>query len=566
MSGHGVKPSDYPAPVDQVNEFVTVPTDPEDERIEVGIAIVGGGPAGLAAAIKIMQILEKDPELLESLGEVPVAVIEKGKTAGAHTLSGANMRPSAMRELFPDLEPEDWPTYGEVTKDSTYLLTKKRKIKLMPPPPNFNNHGNYVTSVAELSRFLAEKAEEMGVYVLAETNAVKLLVEEGTVVGVRTGDKGQDRDGKPLGNFEPGVDVVAKATIIAEGTVRHLTMAAEEFFDIAPEQPQRYELGVKEVWEVPKPLNQVIHTMGWPLRKSPRFNEFGGAFIYPMGEDKVAIGMVIGLDYTDATLSCHDLLQQFKMHPLPKKILEGGKRVAWGAKTIPSGGYFSMPKSLSVPGMVIAGDAGGMVNVPYLKGIHYAMHAGMYAAEVITDQLKEGSTDFSEYDKKVQGGIIGKELYTERNQRQVFSKGFFVGGLLASMGTITKGHLPLGKWISKPDSEEPMFIGDRYDHYPKPDNEYTFNKLDSVFASGNATRDSAPNHVRVQENVPREVAQTWVSLCPAQVYEIPDDQPDHGDVKVHITPSNCVQCGAITAKGGRLTPPEGGDGPLYQIV
>ena len=566
MSGHGVKPSDFPPPVDQVGEFIGAPTDPEDERIEVGIAIVGGGPAGLAAAIKIMQILEQDPELLESLGEVPVAVIEKGKACGAHTLSGANMRPSAMKELFPDLDPSEWPVYGEVHKDSTYLLTKKRKIKLVPPPPNFKNHGNYVTSVAELSRWLADKAEAMGVYLLTETSAMKLLVEEGEVVGVRTGDRGRDREGNPMGNFEPGVDVVAKATIIAEGTIGHLTMAAQEFFDIKPEQPQRYELGVKEVWEVKEPLDQVIHTMGWPLRKGARYNEFGGSFIYPMGEDKVCIGMVIGLDYTDATLSCHDLLQQFKTHPLPKKILEGGKRVAWGAKTIPSGGWFSMPKSLSVPGAVITGDAGGMVNVPYLKGIHYAMHSGIYAAETITAQLKAGSTDFSEYDKKVQGGIIGDELYTERNMRQVFSKGFFVGGALASMGTITKGLLPFGKWISVPDAEEPMFIGDRYDKYPQPDNELTFSKLDSVFGSGNATRDSAPNHIRVQERVPREVAQTWVSLCPAQVYEIPEGQPDHGDVDVHITPSNCVQCGAITAKGGRFTPPEGGDGPLYQIV
>jgi electron-transferring-flavoprotein dehydrogenase len=566
MSGHGVKPSDYPPPVDQVAEYVGAPTDPEDERIEVGIAIVGGGPAGLAAAIKIMQILEQDPELLESLGEVPVAVIEKGKACGAHTLSGANMRPSAMRELFPDLPESEWPVYGEVHKDSTYLLTKKRKVKLVPPPPNFRNHGNFITSVAELSRWLAEKAEEMGVYVLTETSAMKLLVEEGEVVGVRTGDRGQDREGNPMGNFEPGVDVVAKATIIAEGTIGHLTMAAQEFFDIQPEQPQRYELGVKEVWEVKEPLDQVIHTMGWPLRKGARYNEFGGSFIYPMGEDKVCIGMVIGLDYTDATLSCHDLLQQFKTHPLPKKILEGGKRVAWGAKTIPSGGWFSMPKSLSVPGAVITGDAGGMVNVPYLKGIHYAMHSGIYAAEVITEQIKANSTDFSEYDKKVQGGIIGDELYTERNMRQVFSKGFFAGGALATMGTVSKGRLPFGKWLTVPDSEEPMFIGDRYDKYPQPDNELTFSKLDSVFGSGNATRDSAPNHIKIQTNVPREVAQTWVSLCPAQVYEIPESEPAHGNVEVHVTPSNCVQCGAITAKGGRFTPPEGGDGPLYQIV
>jgi electron-transferring-flavoprotein dehydrogenase len=566
MSGHGVKPSDFPPPVDQVAEYVGAPTDPEDERIEVGIAIVGGGPAGLAAAIKVMQILEDDPELLESLGEVPVAVIEKGKVCGAHTLSGANMRPSAMRELFPDLDPSEWPVYGEVKKDSTYMLTKKRAVKLVPPPPNFKNHGNYVTSVSELSRFLAEKAEAMGVYLLTETSAMKLLVEEGEVVGVRTGDRGRDREGEPMSNFEPGVDVVAKATIIAEGTIGHLTMAASEFFDIKPEQPQRYELGVKEVWEVEQPLDQVIHTMGWPLRKGARYNEFGGSFIYPMGEDKVCIGMVIGLDYTDATLSCHDLLQQFKTHPMVQKILKGGKRVAWGAKTIPSGGWFSMPKSLSVPGAVITGDAAGMVNVPYLKGIHYAMHSGMYAAEVITEQLKAGSNDFSEYDKKVQGGIIGDELYRERNMRQVFSKGFFVGGALASMGTVTLGRLPLGKWISPADAEEPMFIGDRYDHYPQPDNELTFSKLDSVFGSGNATRDSAPNHIKIQENVPREVAQTWVSLCPAQVYEIPEGEPATGNVNVHVTPSNCVQCGAITAKGGRFTPPEGGDGPLYQFV
>src|SRR3954470_6129592 len=216
-----VAPAKFPPPVDPAEDYVTEPTDPEDERIEVGLAIVGGGPAGLACAIKTMQLLEGEPELTEKLGEVPVAVIEKGKVPGAHLLSGANMRPSAMKELFPDLDPSDWPVYQEVTKDAVYLLTKKRALPLVPMPPNFRNHGNYVTSVAQLGRFLSDKAEEAGVYILAETAAEKLLVEDRIVKGVRTGDKGRDRNGEPLGNFEPGSDVTAKATVLAEGTLGH---------------------------------------------------------------------------------------------------------------------------------------------------------------------------------------------------------------------------------------------------------------------------------------------------------------------------------------------------------
>ena len=358
---------------------------------------------------------------------------------------------------------------------------------------------------------------------------------------------------------------MAKATVLAEGTLGHLTYSALDYYDLHGQDPQRWELGVKEVWEVEEPLDKVIHTMGWPLRKSAKYNEFGGSFIYPMGENKLCIGMVIGLDYTDATVSCHDLLQELKTHPFIAKMLKGGKRVAWGAKTIPSGGYFAMPKKLAVPGMMICGDGAGMVNIPTLKGVHYAMHAGIYAAETIVESLKKDSdsVDFSGYEDRVRGSLIEKDLYQSRNMRQPFEKGFFVGGAIASAMTITKGNFPGGHWDQEPDADHAMTIGKGAESYPKPDGELTFDKLGSVFLSGNATRDDAPNHVRIQQHVPKEIAQTWVSMCPAQVYEIPEAQLENGaaEVDVHVTASNCVQCGAITAKGGRLTMPEGGDGP-----
>jgi electron-transferring-flavoprotein dehydrogenase len=564
-----VKPIDFPPPFDSA-DVIGPPTDPVDDRIEVGVAIVGGGPAGLACANKLMQLLEDEPELTEKLGEVPVAVIEKGKVAGAHLLSGANVDPSAMTRLFPDLDPADWPSvYQEVTKDATYFLTSKAAIPLKPPPPNFRKEGTYTMSVSKLGRFLAEKAEEAGVYILSETAATKLLVEDRIVKGVRSGDRGRGKEGEELGNFEPGSDVVAKATVLAEGTIGHLTYSAFDYFDMRDgSDPQAWELGVKEIWEVPKPLDRVIHTLGWPLRWGGKYKEAGGSFIYPMGEDKVCFGLVVGLDYTDATFSVHDELQRFKTHPFIAKIIEGGKRVGWGAKTIPSGGYWALPKRFSVPGMLVAGDAAGMVNIAELAGVHYAMHAGMYAAEAIVESLKKdiSSVNFESYDEKIRGSVIEKDLYKSRNMKQPLTKGLIRGGIVANMLVASKGNFPPGHMKVEDNAEPAMHLGKAADRYPQPDNELTFNKLDSVFLSGNATRDDAPNHVRIQTKVPRELAQTWVSMCPAQVYEIPDEQLENGaaEVDVHITASNCVQCGAITAKGGRLTLPEGGDGPLYQ--
>src|SRR3954468_24142307 len=309
------------------------------------------------------------------------------------------------------------------------------------------------TSVAQLGRFLGEKAEELGVYILPETSGYKLLEEDGKCVGVRTGDKGRGRDGEELGNFEPGSDVTAKAPGLAEGTQGHLAGAAIRHFGLGSEDPQQWELGVKEVWEVEKPLDRVIHTMGWPLRFAAKYREFGGSFLYPMGEDKISMGLVVGLDYRDATFSVHDVFQEFKLHPKIKKLLEGGKRVAWGAKTIPSGGYWAMPERLWAPGMVIAGDSAGMVNIPKLKGVHLAMHAGMNAAEAIFDALKRGSTDdLSAYQEKVEDSVIDTDMYRSRNMRQPFGKGFLVGGAIANAMEISGGRFPGGRWHTHDDS------------------------------------------------------------------------------------------------------------------
>ena len=568
-SGGGVAPSEYPPPVSSPEEFLKRELDPEDDRIDVGVVIVGGGPAGLACANRLLQLLAEEPELMERLGEVPVAVIEKGKACGAHNLSGAMMRPSGLEELFPDLDPSEWPTYGTVDKDSVYwMLSPATALPLKPTPPPFRNHGNYMVSVAELSRWLAQRAEEAGAYILTETSAQQLLVTDGVVRGIRSGDKGRGKDGEELSNFEPGSDVTAKATVLAEGTWGHLTGAAIKEFQLAEgREPQVWSLGVKEVWEVPKPLDRVIHTLGWPLRYGAKWHEFGGSWIYPMGSDRVSLGFVLGLDYTDATVSAHDVLQQFKTSKLVRRILEGGKRLSWGAKAIPEGGYWAMPK-LSAPGMVLCGDGAGMVNVPILKGIHYAIHAGIMAAETIFEQLKAGSTeDLSQYERRVEESVIAKDLYETRNMRQPTSKGFFIGaGLIANAMVVTKGRFPGGRWPNHLDAQAPVSIGKKKDAYPKPDGKYTFDKLSSVYISGNATRDDAPNHIRVQRTVPREIAEAWQWMCPAGVYEIPEDAPESGPVEVIVNYTNCVQCGAITAKGGRLTPPEGGDGPLYTIT
>ncbi len=579
MSSHNGRgpyaPSEFPPPVDSVKEFIKRELDSEDERIDVGVAIVGGGTAGLATANRLLALLGDDPEMLERLGEVPVAVIEKAKTCGGHNLSGAVMRPGPLQALFPDLSREDWRkerfAFGEVTKEAVYMLPN-RKVKLrIPTPPPFKNHGNEVVSVAALARFQQRQAEEGGAYVLTETAATQLIVEDGRVVGVRSGDKGRGKDGEPLRNFEPGTDMKARVTVLAEGCWGHLTGAAIREFNLADgREPQVWELGVKEVWKVRKQLDRIIHTIGpWPLKLSAKYGQIGGTWIYPMkdaktGDDLVSVGFVVDLEYADATTSAHDLLQMFKLHPLVRGILEGGERVAWGAKALPGGGYWSMPK-LSMPGALLVGDAAGMVDTVALKGVHHCLEAGRLAAEAIYASLKGGQS-LANYEHAVEESLTGKELWQVRNTRQPFQRGFIRGGPLVNMMIATKGRFPGGRWEWHRNDEKPLFEGSSYKRYPKPDNKYTFDKLSSVYISGNATRDDAPNHIRVRKSVPREIAEGWRWMCPAGVYEIPDDAPESGPVDVIVNYTNCVQCGAITAKGGRLTPPEGGDGPLYTIT
>jgi electron-transferring-flavoprotein dehydrogenase len=490
-------------------------------------------------------------------------VLEKGKQPGSHLLSGAVVDPRALRRLFRNkLRMEDFPSYGEVPGESVYLLTRRAALPLPPPPP-MRNHGNWIFSLSQLGRFLGERAEEGGAMILPETAAEKLLVSHGRVVGVRTGDKGRNREGGELGNFEAGSDLVAKVTVLAEGTQGHLTGVALDRFALRGEDPQVWELGVKEVWRVAKPLKRVIHTMGWPLRSAKRYREFGGSFIYPLGDDMVTIGLVVGLDYRDASLSVHDLLQELKTHPKIRKILEGGERLEWGAKTIPSGGFNSLPRRLHAPGLLLCGDGAGMVNIPRLKGVHYAIESGKLAAEAAFRALQRGETPSSalaSYDAAVRDSFIWRDLYEVRNMRQVFGRGFYVGGALASAMTVSKGRIELGKMRAEPDADQPLLDSDV--SYPAPDGKLTFDKLSSVFASGNKTRDDQPNHIKIERRVPREVAELWAHMCPAQVYEVGAEEAD-GTVRVELAPSNCVQCGAITAKGGRLTPPEGGSGPEY---
>jgi len=560
-------PADY-QPKFELNDYIAKPDAAPEERINVGVLFVGGGMAGLSGAIRLAQLLETTPEIKEKLGEVPIAVVEKGKYPGAHLLSGACVNPSGFKKLFPDLSLNEFPFRCPVPKESVYFLTPKKSFP-MPIPPTMKNHGNFVASISEIGQWLGAKAEGLGITLLNETVGAKLLMEDGSVKGILTGDKGRGRTGDPLPNFEPGVQIHAQCTVLSEGTAGHLSNILIQKNNLQGTNPQIYALGVKEIWDVAKPLDRVIHTMGWPLRMGKKYGEFGGSFIYPLGDKQISIGLVVGLDSADATVSVHDMLQDLKLHPLIRPILEGGNRAerGWGAKTIPEGGFYALPSRLNAPGALLTGDSAGFVNVPALKGIHYAMWSGILAAESIFETLKAGKQPNSPgaldlYDKKIQESFIWSDLYKVRNMRQAFKHGFVVGSMLAGMMTVTGGRFPGGRISSHLDSKRAVFIGNKT--YSKPDNKLTFDKLSSVYVSGNRSRDTQPSHLRLKTEVSEAVGEAWINMCPAAVYEWGTDEA--GKKVIVTNPSNCVQCGAISAKGGRLTPPEGGSGPEYTVT
>ena len=514
------------------------------DRMDLDVLIVGAGPAGLACAIELARLGKTDGT------ELNIGVLEKAEALGEHSLSGAVVNPRAFRELFPDLQDSDFPFRGPVTKEAVYLLTPGSKIRL-PTPPTMHNRGYYVASLCEIVRWLGAKAEELGVNVFTGFPAAQLLVRGEAVAGVRTAAAGLDREGKPTAGGTAPNDLVAKVTALSEGTRGLLAQAWCQWQNVPSLNPQIFALGVKELWETKQPLDRVIHTMGWPLPS----DAFGGSFVYPLEPNLIALGLVVGLDYRDANLDVHVLLQRFKQHPLVRDLLAGGEMVEWGAKTIPEGGFYSLPAQRAGEGVVLLGDSAGFVDVPSLKGIHYAMQSGMYAARAMFQHLKAGS-DLAEYDRLVNQSYIVGDLRRTRNMRLAFRDGFYLGGIQAAVMTLTGGRFPGGKYRMHADAEVPRTVS-----RSSEESAIGVSKVDAVFKSGNSTRDTIPSHLLVSsQDVPAEVARFYAHMCPAGVYEARQD----GGGGLRINAPNCVDCKATDVLGPRWTPREGGSGPKYK--
>jgi electron-transferring-flavoprotein dehydrogenase len=535
------------------------------ETLEVDLLIVGGGPAGLAAAIRARQLA---PTL-------NVCLIEKAKQVGAHGISGAVMDPKALAELLPDFRARGCPIESDVTEDFVWFLTEADCLSLPVIPPPLRQHGNVVLSLARLTVWMGEQAEAAGVEIFAGFPGADLLLDGARVVGVRTADKGVDREGRPKPNFEPGVDVRAKVTILAEGPRGHLARILTRRFDLeARANPQTYATGVKEVWDFPEGhvhAGRVIHTMGFPLKP----DTFGGGFIYGMTSSRLAVGFVVGLDYPDPFLDPHHELQRFKTHPAVASILSGGAMVEYGAKTIPEGGYFAIPK-LAAPGAMLVGDSASLLDPMRLKGVHTAIKSGMLAAETAVEAIRAGDVGDSalaRYEQRLRASWIERELYASRFFKHGFKYGMIAGLVNAGIGQLTGGWSPLGRRM-EPGHRLMKRVADYHgapDARPERiafDDRLTFRKTTDVFHSGTIHEENAPCHLKVADpgicvdRCTREYGNPCQHFCPAAVYEW------LAPGRLQINFANCVHCKTCDIMDPygiiQWVPPEGGGGPAWK--
>jgi electron-transferring-flavoprotein dehydrogenase len=540
-------PANFQAPLPESLIIEKKPEGPD--VVPFDVVFVGAGPAGLAGAIELAKLVKADP----SVGPIEIGVLEKAASLGGHSLSGAVINPIAMKELFPDLKISDFPFRKAVTTEKVYMLTESGKIRI-PTPPTMKNHGYYTASLCEVVKWLGKKAEDQGINILTSFPVDSLLMQGTEVVGVQTTPAGLKRDGQPGSNFMPATEISAKVVVLSEGTRGPLAQAYMQKQKITSKQPQIYALGVKEVWKVKKAPQEIVHTLGWPLPK----DAFGGSWLYPLADDLISFGLVAGLDYKNAHLDVHRSLQRMKQHPLFKEILEGGECVEWGAKTIPEGGLHALPETFSGYGLIMVGDTAGFVNVPALKGVHYAMMSGILAARAIFQALKSGDTSaklLKSYDHAIHESFIWRDMKEVRNMRQAFKAGFYVGGVKAALMTLTKGAFPGDTSKAHPeDAKEPKESPATADAAP-----VGLSKVDAVYLSGNKTRDDIPQHLIVGKDISGEVADFYSHVCPAGVYE------RRGDTLVVNAP-NCIDCKATDVLGPRWTPREGGSGPDYKLM